>query len=145
MPKYEDNGSEAYEVIEEHEVLPMEILEVGEELSFYKNDDGSDKTQVVFKFKVISGEHEGRLLWGRTPTTWSQNEKCKLRQWAEQIMNRKYAPGEGLDTDDLVGRRCRGVVGITNKQDGTTGNKVTDVMKDKAGAAAMASVSEEPF
>lgn len=144
MPVYEDNGSEAYALIEEHEVLPMEVLEIGEEESFYKDDDGNPKQQVVFKFRVTDGEHTDRHLWGRTPTTWSTNEKCKLRQWAEQILNRKIPAGEPLNTDDLVGKHCRGVVGVTNKQDGTQGNKVSDVMKAK-NAPVMASAMDEPF
>jgi hypothetical protein len=145
MPVYEDNGSsETYALIEEHEVLVLEVIEVSEDTSFYKNDDGTDKKNVVFKFRVMEGEHNDRLLWGRTPTTWSSSDKCKLRQWAEQILNRKIAAGEALNTDDLVGRRCRGVVGVSNKQDGTQSNKITDVMKDKS-APAMASSYDEPF
>lgn len=139
MPVYTDNASDYVPL--DADIYPMEVMEVTEEVStYYKNDDGSDKSNVVFKFRIISGAEEGRQVYGRTSTIWSQNENCRLHHWAEQILNRKFGPGEALNTDDFVGRRCRGLVVITTRTDGSQGNKVNDVMKDKTAALV-----EDPF
>jgi len=133
MPVYEDKGGSGstFPILEEHTVVNVEVVTVEEQESFFKDDDGNPKNEVVFKFRITDGEFEGQHLWGRTPTTWSMNEKCKLRQWAEQILATKIPAGTPLDTDDLVGRPARAVVGTFTKKTGEQGNKVTDVMKDK--------------
>lgn len=149
MPTYTDNGSgngEDFVVIEEHTVLNTEVVTIEEEENpFFKNEDGTQQRNVVFKFKVLGGEHDGRFVWGRTPTTWSTNEKCKLRGWAEEILGTTIPtkPLPPLNTDDMIGRKCRAVIGVYTKKNGDQGNKVTDVMRDKSSAPA--DVYSEPF
>lgn len=149
MPTYVDNGrgdAGDFALIENHTVVLAEVATVEEEENpFFKDDDGNPQRNVVFKFKVLEGEHEGRFVWGRTPTTWSTNEKCKLRGWAEEILATTIPtkPLPPLNTDDLIGRRCRAVIGTYTKKNGDEGNKVTDVMRDKS--AAPVDAYSEPF
>lgn len=147
MPVYQESDAGAdFAVIEEYSVLDCEVESVEERDSIFKDDEGNTKRTVAFKFKVLTGEHENRRLWGDTPTTWSSDERCKLRMWSQQIMNRTYAKGEPLDTDDLVGRHCRAVVGVrTKKATGDKTNYVSDVLPTKGVAVSAAQAYEEPF
>lgn len=145
MPIYQDSPTQDFPVIEEYTTLDVEVELCEERDSIFRDDDGNVQRKVAFKFHVLDGEHKDRRLWGDTPTTWSQNEKCKLRMWAQQIMGRTYGPGEPLNTDDLVGRRCRAVVAVrTKKADGSKSNYISDVLPAK-GAAVGAPAYEEPF
>ncbi len=150
MPTYVDNGKggtgEDFALIENHTIVVAEVVTIEEEENpFFKDDDGVPQRNVVFKFKVLDGEYEGRFVWGRTPTTWSTNEKCKLRAWAEEILGVTIPtkPLPPLNTDDMVGRHCRVHIITYPKKDGSEGNKVGDVMRDKATAPADA--YSEPF
>lgn len=152
MPVYAEEATPEYPLIEEYTVLECEVESVVERDSMFKDDDGNPKRTLMFTFKVIAGEHEGRKLFGDTPTAWYAKESCKLRQWAQPIMNREYSKGEPLDTDDLVGRRCRIAAGVrTKKSTGEKTNFVEGVLPDKSGAMAKASAAvantydDEPF
>ena len=145
MPVYQESVAPEYPVIEEYTTLDVEVELVEERDSIFRDDAGNIQRKVAFKFHVLDGEHKDRRLWGDTPTTWSSDERCKLRMWAQQIMGRTYAKGEPLNTDDLVGQRCRAVVGVrTKKADGSKSNYVSDVLPAK-GAAVGAAAYEEPF
>ena len=146
MPVYQEKPAQEFPVIEEYTTLDCEVELVEERDSIFRDDDGNIQRKVAFKFKVLDGEHVNRRLWGDTPTTWSSDERCKLRQWSQQIMNRQFAKGEPLNTDDLVGQRCRAVVGVrTKKATGEQSNFVSDVLPVK-GAPAVATPSySEPF
>ncbi len=145
MPIYEDRSASQVqgEVMDNHTVVEAEVTTVKEDDSFFKDDDGNTKRQVSFEFTVTDPNYEGRRVWGSTPTTWSTDERCKLRIWAQEILGCEIPAGVPLDTDDLVGKRCRVVVGLrTNKTTGIQKNFASDVMRLKT---PVSSNSNQPF
>lgn len=63
--------------------------------------------------------------------TWTgqtYGPKSKLRPWLAVLMPDFDPDKDELDTDDLVGRRCRGVVTLKKNEAGKEQNRVTDLM-----------------
>lgn len=50
-------------------------------------------------------------IWGSVPFKITESDENQLRQWAEAILGIEMGLGFELDTDDLLGRECRGVTG----------------------------------
>jgi hypothetical protein len=146
MPVYEETAAPNYELLEDYTTLPAEVTEIEERETPFKDDDGNPQRSLSFTFRVSEGEHQGRKFWGNTPTFWNSSDRCKLRQWAQSIANRTYAPGEPLNTDILLNRPCRIVLGVKKKQNGDKTNRVVDVLPDKSAApAGPAPTYDEPF
>lgn len=129
MPVYREEPRTQFPVIEAYTMLNLKVANISEEESRYTDDAGNKKKQVVFQFDVVDGTYAGRKLWGRCPATWYANSK--LHTWAERILAKQFAPGEPLNTDDLMDKTCRGVVQVSNRADGTQGNYVEDVLTAK--------------
>lgn len=135
MPVYENQEAPPQEAIPEHTILVMEIVDVKEVEKPWKDDDGNPVNRVEFSFVVREPEGEnsrfdGRKIWGETPTTFSRSDRCKLRAWAQEILSEKL--GNTLDTDILIGRRCRGVVHQRIKKNtDQVYNFVHDVLPDR--------------
>lgn len=125
MAKLVLEESEERPVIPEGEVLAVTILKCDVGTSPFKNDDGTERQQVSFTFKVIEeGEWQDLYLFGNTPTTFSTHPDCKLRGWVEEILGGGALPVDfELDTDDLVGQDCRVRVGVRERK-GSDGKSV---------------------
>jgi hypothetical protein len=117
----------------------------------YVDDDGTKVKKVVFKFAVDEpdNDHDGQTVYGETPMRFNNHPDCKLANWSREILAAELPVGYRLDTDMLVGQRCRIVVGLREYQkDGETKqtNFVKDVMRSRD---AMAGVGggpiDEPF
>lgn len=135
MTKLVLGESEERPVIPDGEVLAVRIIKCEVGTSPFKNDDGSERQQVSFTFKVTEpGEFEDLYLFGNTPTTFTTHPDCKLRGWVEEILGGDALPVDfELDTDDLVNLDCRVRVGVRDRvgQDGKTPvkkNFVRDVL-----------------
>jgi hypothetical protein len=67
---------------------------------------------------------ELRLKTGTATATGTTSTKfgagAKARAWVEALLNRPLAPGEELDSDELVGLPCYVVVRERTTADGTT-------------------------
>lgn len=140
MPQLKEKGE--YPVIDEG-VYTAEVLEVVEKSStFYFNDDGTPKIDVVWKF-VISDDQspfDGQFVWGRTPPWFTTSPECKLRRWSERTLKVTEFPADFfLDYPDLVGRE----VSIFVKH-GTTGKaKVDEILAPKT-TTGVATASAQP-
>lgn len=149
MPVYEDRSASPTqgEIIENHTVVEAEVTKVEEQDSFFIDEEtGLKKRQVGFEFTIRGGEFDGKRIWGTTPTTWSTDERCKLRIWAQEVLGCEIPAGVPLDTDDLTGKHCRVVVGLrTNKTTGIQKNFASDVMRSKTPVNSSNSYSEEKF
>lgn len=148
----EDSDFAGY--IDDGSVYIAEVMSCGPKVQPWKNDDGSEQKRVEFKFRLISDDtFNGQDLWGSTPHNLTNNEKCKLKQWAEAILGQRLPRGCELRYGDLVHKRCRVVVERTDKIDRTTGemktrNKVRDVFATKEAQARLAQATafdDEPF
>jgi len=71
--------------------------------------------------------------------TWREEftAKTKLWQWAEALLGRPIDKGEQLTEDKLVGKRCRLLLGIVEK-DGKKYNTVERVLSSKLQAGSPA-------
>lgn len=129
---YELTEAPVFEAIPEDTILEAEIDTVEERETPFdidKNDPSKGKQrQVSFKFRVTQeGEHNGRVLFGNTTTTFSNHPDCKLRVWVQEILGQDKLPlGFKLDLSQLEGAPIKVVVGNRTKKaaDGT------DVVKD---------------
>lgn len=113
MPSFELEESEYSGPIPEDTVLAAELVSCKIVEKPYVDDDGQKVKKVEFKF-VIQEEAspwEGEHIWGETPTRFNTHPDCKLRNWTSVIANTEFPPGYRLDTDVLLGMKCRVVVG----------------------------------
>lgn len=134
--------------IPEDTVLPAKVTAITQKKKPFKDDDGNDIWRMEFSFTVEdpNSDFDGTRLWGDTSTTFNNHPDCKLRAWAQEILATQLDAGFVLDTDILVGQRCRIVVGVKEYQkDGQTKtrNFVRDVMRPSGGG--IAATDEEPF
>lgn len=109
-----------------------------------------DTHEINFKFRVLDGEYANRVMFASAKPYFNNSDNCRLRVWAEAILGKSLDPDSyEFDTDDLVGRHCQILVETKVKENGTTGNKVVQVVKSSnpqpAAAAAGNSDEYEPF
>lgn len=116
---------------------------------FFKDDDGNPEIKVNWEF-LFDIDGQKRKLWGDTPTTFTTNPDCKLRNWVQQALGgQELVAGFKANTDALKGNRVRIVVGYREWTDKNSGEKkwrnfVKDVMYSKGGGSAPTFL-EEPF
>lgn len=138
--------------IEDDTILNAEITAIKQKMVDFK-DGAGEQPRVEFTFVVTdpASAWDGQKMWGETSTTFSDNEKCKLRNWAMEIMGvSRLDPGFQLDTDDLVKQPCRIVVGARAKkkngvETGDIANFVKDVLRVKGNSSGTFAQDEEPF
>lgn len=164
MATFELEESDFAGFIADGEILPAEVLAVRVvEKPYTEEGTGQKVKKVEFKFRVDdnNSEFDGQNLWGETPTRFNTHPDCKLRNWSTAILGTDLAAGYLLDTDVLVGHRCRIQVELYEyddkksapNDDGTLKkkqrNRVTDVIPSSESMAQMAYAgtagAEEPF
>lgn len=105
--------------------------------------------RVNFRFRLISDdEHDGTTIFGDTSTVFNTHPECRLRAWTEAILGQQLPANFELDTDMLIGGRCRIVVGRREfEKDGRNEirNFVQAVNPTRENQAALAAAYEEPF
>lgn len=151
MTEFVLEESTDYTLIPEGEVLAAEVTdcEVRETPFDDEKNPGVKQKEVSFRFQVTeSGEYYGRTVFGRTPTTFSTNESCKLRQWVQELLGMDKLPEKfRFNTDTLIGLPCRvSVSQRTSKPSqqypkGRTSNYVFDVLRANGGGTRI----EDPF
>jgi len=103
------------------EVVDAEVRDSFFDLDRDKPELGKQK-EVSFKFVLKDGPAKGRFIWGKTPTTFNNNEKCKLRHWVEEIFGvDELSPGFQFELTDLIGEPVNVVVAHRSWNDKTTG------------------------
>lgn len=84
------------------------------------NKQGETWKKLNFRFKILdlptSLEEEygvliGSTIFGSVSAKFTMHPDNKLRQWVEALLDMELDAGFELDTDMLVGRKARGVVG----------------------------------
>lgn len=145
--------------IPDGEILLVKVFDVAlvEKEMFKRGGEQGEKEtrdRVEFTFKVIEGnenpEFVGKKIRSDTPTTWVNDEKCKLHKWAERILGEKIDADadEEFDLDVLKGKTCRIVMAAKEKprRDGEgiwTDNWVDDVLPDRATMRQQASAATD--
>lgn len=86
-----------------------------------ERNPGQKQKEVRFQFRIVDDRYpdvNGQFVWGRTPTTFTNHENCKLRMWVEEIFNFNTLPvGFEFDTDSMVGQPVQVVVKNRNGRD----------------------------
>lgn len=127
-----------FDVIPEGTIVTLDVVSVEDRETPWDVDENDPskgkKHQISFLFEVSSGEHQGRKLFGNTPTTFTTHPDCKLRAWVQEILGEDALPVNfQLDTDALVGLPVKGVVAHRMKKnaDGSQTPKeyVSDVIR----------------
>ncbi len=159
MTEFVLEESAGFELIPEGEVLAAEVIACEQrETPFDDEKDIPDaqregrevkkQKEVSFRFQITEpGDYYGKHVFGKTPTTFSTNENCKLRQWVQELLGMDKLPEKfRFNTDTLVGLPCRvSVSQRTSKPSaanprGKTTNYVFDVLRINSGA-----LIEDPF
>jgi hypothetical protein len=134
--------------IADGEIYAARVTNIRDVEKPYKDKDGNPVKKVEFKFQLVSDDpHDGTDMWGETSTKFVAHDECKLRNWARSILARDLPIGYRLDTDELLDRACRVIVGLKEYPDKATGeikqrNFVRDVMPSRE---AMANMQYEEF
>ena len=106
-----------------------EALGTGEysgELLAIEQSDGQFGTQVKFTFALTAPEHNGRRLTAYARLSGST--QGKLAKWVQALLGRPIKEGETVDLFRLIGKPCVLVVVRASKPDGSSYNKIEDVL-----------------
>lgn len=120
MPKAEVTNEDPYPIPEDT-LVPLRLDSCTREVIEYVPSKGKNAgTKQVFvkwewTFQVVGGEYEGLTIRGNTEPKITglvdQQGSLKLaKPFIEALLNRTIELGEEVDTDDLIGLQCQGVV-----------------------------------
>ena len=99
--------------------------------------DGETVDKLNWWFTVTDeGEFNGIKVRGSTSTAFTAHPNCKAYNWVAAITGKKYAEGEGLDTDDIVGMPARIIIKHRPGKEGATWMDVRDVLPASASQKA---------
>lgn len=142
----EASTGSAYPVLPADSVIVVEVQSI-QDKPVKNNSTGETWTKLEFTFQIDNvpahlGEElkslEGSRVWGSTSMKFSLHPDNKLRQWVEALLGLELDEGFELDTDNLVGRRARAVIGNYTKKDGTPGHGVESLLPIAGAAPAPA-------
>lgn len=128
----------AYELIEAG-VYPAVVDSVTPEDANPRFEDSRPQLKFIFLTTDEEGADAKVFAW----TGQTYGPKSKLRPWLAVLVPDFDPDRDELETDDLVGKRCRIVVTVKKGEDGQERNRVTDLMpleSRKRGAAQPATV-----
>lgn len=160
MPTYtlKDTGSadetgEGFSLIEDGTVLEAEVLSIEEKLMPFKDKDtGDDVFKLEFTFRIMQEPYENRRMWGQTSTNFARHPQCVLYSWTQEIIGQELPSGFQLDTDALIGERCRIAVGVREypdkknpNEDGTFNIKQVNYVFDVIRSKSKAGFDDGPF
>lgn len=127
MGRYVVEEEKEKEPIADDAIFPAKVVAVNEIEKEYRNDDGTKdkKPRVKFKFKLDAPgtPWDGWHLSGDVPAFMTTGVESRFRLWAEALLDAELPAGYSIETDDLVNRTCRVVVGYWEREDATTGIK----------------------
>jgi hypothetical protein len=136
-------------IIPEGDIVQAKVTACEQRVAPFKDDNGNEVVRIEFTFTIEEpgSPYDGQRIFGSTSNTFTNHPDCKLRAWAQELLVTELEPGFTLDTDTLIGQRCRVVVGVreTEKNGLTkTRNYAQDIMRPRDGAPYKG-MEEEPF
>lgn len=122
--------------------LPDDAIVQVEVVSVETRDATSSKTGETwqkenFRFKIVEvpdslqdeyGILVGSTIFGSVASKLTTHPDNKLRQWSSALLDMDLEAGFELDTDMLVGRRARAVIGSYKKKDGSRNHQVVGLL-----------------
>ncbi len=115
------------------------IKDVEDKISFYKNEDGSDKLVLNFTFQITEeGPYKNRLMWKEVaPFAFYGGKGASILLQVCNATNGSdltEEQAEGIDAtqvSDLIGKKLRILVGHITSKNGKVNNKVTGFLSSK--------------
>lgn len=89
------------------ETFNAEVTAIDEKVLPFKTKDGDDVTRIEFTFRILDEPHNGKIISGEVYPEFYISDRCQLRNWAQELLQAEIGDGFSLDTDMLVGKRCR--------------------------------------
>lgn len=124
MPIVKLEESKGFELLPEDSIIDVTISNI--EISVWTDPQTQEsRKNLNWTFTINTpGEWDGKRIWGNTSMVFNTNPNCKLRNWSQSVLNTELDVDYVLDTDDLIGRRCRVVVGHKPGKQKDTGAEI---------------------
>lgn len=126
--------------LSEIKVIPADVYDATIKTIAVRDNDRGSYLSWTFDAESKRGNHSD--VFGATSTAFTT--KSKLFEWASTVLDRTLTVGEPLDTDTLIGRRCRIVVDVKKGDDGKDKNTISKVLRADAPSSAPKD-DDEPF
>ena len=134
----EETGGGDFLTLPADTIIPV-IVDSIEERNVPGKDGGSGWDKLNFRFKILDlpdalqeqyGVLVGSTIFGSVSARLTTHPDNKLRQWSEALLDLgELDSGFELDTDMLVGRKARAVVGLwTRKSDNTVNHQIVGLL-----------------
>lgn len=144
MVKLQDQGRGDYKLLPENEVVMARLADVSEN-SFTDPKDGGEVLNYRWKFTMegMGPDFDGKDIDGQTSRIFSAHPSCKSYNWVTQLMGALPDVEAGIDTDMLIGKPCRILVGHRKDKQGRIWMTVKEVLPPRG--AAIVLPEEAPF
>lgn len=153
---YNHPSQRSNKVIPNNTVALVEVFAKPKEITKnFTDDEGNPVVRIEFEFIVVEGDYANKHVWHEVWNEFTDSPKCRLREWAQELLNRPItdAADSVFDTDVLQGTRAWATIGVREwiNKDGSTGQRntvwsLTRVDPDEARPSAPSSdPAEEPF
>jgi hypothetical protein len=138
MPTFELEESDYSGPIDDDTLMTAEIVKISIEEKKYREEPNDPNSpfvkKLVWKFVLQDpdGSHDGDTIYGETGLKFNNHPDCKLKNWAQETMATEFPLKYRLDTDILLNKQVRVVIGHrTYEKDGQTKdhNFVKDVIR----------------
>jgi hypothetical protein len=148
---------QGYKPIPQDTWLNLEVTKIEDRRAPWLNrDTGEEVWQVAWTWNVIEeGEFQGRKVFANNVggnDGWNRNPLNNNYAWAKALLGAEALPTGSFDTDMLIGRRVRALIGARTRKDKDTGvktveNFISDVMpfRDPYSAPTQASFGGNGF
>lgn len=133
MPVYKMEETKTFETLPPDTMIQVEVEDVTEKWVEGKNgNEGWAKLEFKFLIRGVPtqledqyGDLVGSRIWGSVSAKFTDHPNNKLRQWSEALLGSSVnQPGFELDTDVLIGRKCRAATTQYKRQDGTFNHQI---------------------
>lgn len=141
--------------VENGEIYEAEVIKVQRVTKPYEDDEGNKVEKFEFSFRITEeGEYKGHRIKGETPLFFNNSDRCKLRNWIQEILSQELPTGYELNFEELKGKpvRVNAEVKVTDrKKPGPNGEttwtneRVVDVHRPKGQKFRTLQDTEEPF
>lgn len=131
-----------FKLIPEGEVVAASVADFQEVPSKYTDDDGNPKNQFQWDFIVTEdGPFMGTKIRSWTTTNFVAHPNCKAYVWSKAVLRRDFSAGQVFDTDDLIGKPCKLVIG--HSDDGKW-HRIQNVLPARNAQPSAISTSDSP-
>lgn len=131
MVRLVDDGTrKGYRLLPENEIVNARLVNV-EENSFNDQKDGSlvENLRWVFSLEIPEDpDLNGKEIRGTTSRVYTDHPNCKSYLWVTNITGVAQDPLQGFDTDMLIGKPCRILIGHRKDTQNRTWMKVKEVL-----------------